>query len=137
MKTNSTKALRSYKLSALCRRQVSWLRKRLGFESDTAVHEFAISQLFQAEKSKSAEYLVPLPLGDGYSLYIGSTQVATVSSDIVAALPQDFLSRPMGKRGSLLSMLVFTHVREGKGTMTVDRDALASLHVPQPPTNFR
>jgi hypothetical protein len=125
-KKTSTKELRSYKLSALCRRQLRWLRKHVGLESDTAVIQEGVSQLFLAEQAKTMEYFVPR--NDGYALYIGPTQVATASRDIVAAIPEEFLSLPASKRGSLLAMLVFIQARDGKGTLSIDRDALAALH---------
>jgi hypothetical protein len=45
----------------------------------------------------------------------------------VDLLPKEYLDRPESSRGSLLAMLMFTQVKEGKGSLEIDRDALASV----------
>jgi hypothetical protein len=110
---------------------MKWIRKRLSLDSDTAVVKFSINDLWHRLKIGDEGYLVPQD--GGFALFVGTTQVATVSSELVADLPAEYLARPMGQRGALLSMLLLLVAKGSKGTMVVDQDALASLRRVLPP----
>jgi len=131
MPTATKKVPRLFKLSKLCSGQMTWIRKRLALGSDTSVVEFSVNYLCHRLKLEDEGYLVPQR--DGFALFIGTTQVATVSSKLVADLPAEYLARPMGQRGALLSMLMLLVAKGSKGTMVVDQDALASLRHVLPP----
>jgi hypothetical protein len=125
MPLSQNKVPRLYKLSKLCRGQMKWIRKRLALSSDTSVVEFSVNDLCHRLKIDDEGYLVPQD--GGFALFIGMTQVATVSSKLVADLPPEYLARPMGQRGALLSMLLLVVAKGSKGTMVINQDALASL----------
>jgi hypothetical protein len=81
-------------------------------------------RLFSRNRSRFPEVLIPY--GDHFELYIGFTRVALADKQLVDLLPKDYLAQPESSRGSLLAMLMFTQVKEGKGSLQIDRDALAS-----------
>jgi hypothetical protein len=125
------KTMRSYKLSDTCLKQISWLRISLGLNSDTAVLEHSVSELYHRKQAEFREFLVPT--GRGFKLMIGQVPVAKVSSELANSLPKDYLDRKGSKQGTMLAMLFLALAREGKGTMEIDRDALASIWGAQSP----
>jgi hypothetical protein len=106
-------------------RRMAKTHKHLGLASA----DFLLSNLgvlpFNRIQSRFPEVLIPY--GGHFELLVGSTRVAKADKQLVDLLPKDYLDQPESSRGSLLAMLMFTQVKEGKGSLEIDRDALASV----------